>query len=178
LPQEKINRALNYVIVLIAIIYHLRQVDIPGFYTRSMQMKNEAGEIRHLLQTRYSDYTLINGEKSSSPMYALKFSTVFNLAKPHQLARMKELNPGEIYFWGMTIGKDVFEDWTGEIALDSIMSRNKKVILQGDRRNLYPHVIKKIEEDNGVRLINVYSGNLELLYVIQKDEPVNPSSVQ
>ena len=162
-------------IVLASLAYHLRHIDLPGFYERSQFAKQEGVEMINQVENQHPGYLKILGDKSSSPLYALKYGTFFNFQQPHHFEKLQEIYGEEpVYFWGIEFYPRRFFTWTGEIGLDSIFLQNKNVILQGDTNGLTSHNLQLIETINEVDLELIYKGSLESLYLIRKQDAKIP----
>jgi len=160
---------LNASLVVVALTYCLRHADLAGFRSRLIAEAKDSEGVMREISERYSDYTVILGERSSSLSYALKYGTNENIPQPHYHERMKELLQKGEYFWQHS---EKFKTWTEEITLKEILQRHSKVMLECDARFTPLEKLRELEETEDVSLQNVYQGKSARLYIIQ---PRNPS---
>jgi len=158
-------------IMIMVILYHFRHVDIGGFYHRCAENKQEALAIINTVDNKYRDYIKIFAGRSSSQLYALKYGTSTNFTRASQLARLKELYPGNnIYFWRLKWGDLSFESWTEKVTLQEIRQKGIPVIIQGDMSSLNAESVEKMERENNVKLEPGYQGKTEIVYMIKDSE--------
>jgi hypothetical protein len=154
-------------IMIMMVLYHLRHVDIGGFYHRCAEDKMEALAIINTVESEYRDYINIFAGRSSAQLYALKYGTSNNFTRASQLVRLQELYPdSKTYFWRVRLGDLTFENWTEKVTLQEILHQDKKVIIQGDMSSLNFESVEKMELENSVKLEPVYRGKTEIIYLI------------
>ncbi|HXH17456.1 MAG TPA: hypothetical protein VNJ07_00105, partial [Chitinophagales bacterium] len=129
--------------------------------------KKEAAALIDLVENNYRGYIKIYGERSSSKFYALKYGTSTNFTEPKLVKRIAEIYPDEkIYFWGLKLGERYFENWTNRIPLSDIVRQSNDVIIQGNLDNLTPENLREIETRNNVKLMKIFQGSKEAVYLI------------
>lgn len=165
---QKTNGALSVCLAVLLVAYQLRQTDIAGFYRQCANLKQEEIAISGVIEKQYKDYGKIYSIRASSKIYALKFGTIFNFSKQSQLVKMQELYPGKIYFVGMKKDRTAFETWTEAITLPEILALDSNLVLYGGIPSLTPKDIQQIESQNRVKLVNVFQGKWEVIYLIKK----------
>lgn len=154
---------LNISIWCVAIIYFIRHADVEGFRNRLIHEAREAETMIGIINERFSDHTLIYGERSSSIFYALKYGANENFSQPEHFKRMRELYNKEAYFWDHS---DHFENWTDEISLNDILQQNEKVLLECDKRFTPAEKLNELQLANNAILKEVYSGPTGQLFII------------
>ncbi len=163
--QKKIlNRISNTGIIIIALLYCLRHADLAGFHSRLLVEAEDSENVMNMVNERYSDYTVILGERSSSLFYALKYGANENFPQPRYFEKMKALYKKDAYFWDHSVK---FKTWTDETTLADILRQNQKVILECDHRFTLRNKLEKLEQTENVSLEKVYTGISAELYIIK-----------
>ncbi len=157
---------LNICIVILAISYGMRHADLRGFRSRLNIEAKESQAVINIIDEHYKGYAIIYGERSSSIRYALKYGANENFSQPHHFQRMKELIGRDACFWDHS---DKFKTWTEEITLAEILNQNEKALLECDMRFTPENKLKELEQQENVRLKEVYAGlSFRLIEISQR----------
>lgn len=157
---------MNISICILAVSYAIRHADLRGFRNRLSTEAEESQAVINAINERFSGYSIIYGERSSSVFYALKYGANENFPQPHHFQRMKYLIGKEAYFWDHS---DRFKTWTEEIPLADILSQKEKVLLECDMRFTPEHRLKELGQQEKVVLKEVYAGlSFRLIEITQQ----------
>jgi len=170
-PKPFIEIIVLRILLLLICFYHF--IHINGLYSGMDKSANQGDGMISYIEENYKDMPIIFSTNSSSQYYALKYGASFNFPQKDYFSIIEELYPNaHVYFNGLSSDNLGFSTWTKEITLETIMNKEREVVLQVGLTN--PSYNKFLKEFGKYKMESIFNSEFEIIFLLKIDSIANP----